>query len=269
MNETLRLLGIFAHPDDEIGVGGTLARYAQNGNDVTLICATRGEAATIFCEDCATPETLAQVRTRELECCCRELGIRQLLWLDWPDGAVASIPMEEAVAQLVPHLRRLRPHILITHPEHGSYPHPDHIAVHERVVAAFHAAADEAYRPEFGPAWPIPKLYVRAIPEAVFDMIPGFRDYRVHLNGQALPFRADPDESIDCTVDCRESVERRIAAWKCHRSQHNPNGTFSTMPEEMQRRIFAHEHFRLLAHHLDHDLAPHHDLAAGLNSRHG
>ena len=63
---SLRLLAVFAHPDDEIGLGGTLARYAHTGADVTLVCATRGEAATIYCEDCATPDTLATVRTGNL-----------------------------------------------------------------------------------------------------------------------------------------------------------------------------------------------------------
>ena len=42
-----RILGFFAHPDDELSVGGTLARYAAGGASVTLICATRGEAANM------------------------------------------------------------------------------------------------------------------------------------------------------------------------------------------------------------------------------
>ena len=260
----LRILGIFAHPDDEIGVGGTLARYGHNGADITLVCATRGEVATIFCDDCATPESLAVVRTAELECACQKLGVSDLQWLDWPDGGVSTIPEIEAVAQLVPIIRRLRPHIIFSHPEHGTYPHPDHIGVYERVVAAFHAAADPDFQPELGSAWATPKFYVRAIPEEAFDLIPGFRDYRVSLNGQQLPFRADPSEHIHCTIDCTDSVEARIQGWNCHKSQHNPNGTFSVMPEEMQKRIFQVEHFRLYAHHLPVDLPPHQTLEQGL-----
>lgn len=78
MSVQLRILAIFAHPDDELGTGGTLAKYAHQGADITLVCATRGEAATIYCDDCATPATLAAVRTAELECCCRHLGIEHL-----------------------------------------------------------------------------------------------------------------------------------------------------------------------------------------------
>lgn len=264
MSKTLRILALFAHPDDELGAGGTLAKYAEAGADITLVSATRGEAATIYCDDCATPDTLAAVRTQELECCCRALGIAHLQWLDWPDGGVSTISEATAVAQLVPIIRRIRPHILITHPEHGTYPHPDHIAVHHRALAAYRAAADPNYDAEAGPAWATPKLYVRVIPESVFDLIPGFSDYRVQLNGQALSFTADPPEHIQCTIDCHHSVTKRINGWACHRSQHNPHGTFSTLSADQQQQIFAVEHFRLLDHHLITDLPPHTTLTAGL-----
>lgn len=263
MSVPLRILAIFAHPDDELGTGGTLAKYAHQGAVITLVCATRGEAATIYCDDCATPATLAAVRTAELECCCRHLGIEHLEWLDWPDGGVQSAP--EAMAQLVPLVRRLRPHVLLTHAHHGGYPHPDHLGVHARVLAAFHAAADPTFSPEFGPAWATPKLYVRAIPEAAFDLVPGFRDYRVQLNGQALPFQADPPEHIHCSIDTSAWVDARLAGWQCHRSQHNPNGLFSALPEAVQRLVYSHEHLRLFAHHLPADLPPHDSLEAGLS----
>jgi LmbE family N-acetylglucosaminyl deacetylase len=39
-----KLLAVFAHPDDEaFGPGGTLARYAYQGVEIHLLCATRGE----------------------------------------------------------------------------------------------------------------------------------------------------------------------------------------------------------------------------------
>lgn len=264
MPDPLRLLAIYAHPDDELSIGGTLARYTHAGADATLVCATRGEVATIYCDDCATRETLAAVRTAELECCCQHLGIQHLEWLDWPDGGVQTIPEPSAVAQLVPMLRRVRPHILFTHADHGGYPHPDHLGVHQRVLAAFHAAADPTYLPELGPAWATPKLYARAIPETAFDLIPSFRDYRVQLNGQALPFYADPPEHIHCIIDTSDWVTARMAGWACHVSQHNPNGVFSNLPEELQHQLYSHEYLRLFAHHLPADLSPHDRLEAGL-----
>ena len=49
MAQALKLLAIFPHPDDEtLGMGGTLAKYAAEGVDTRLICATRGERGTLI-----------------------------------------------------------------------------------------------------------------------------------------------------------------------------------------------------------------------------
>ena len=42
--EPLKILAVFAHPDDEsMGMGGTLAKYAAEGVEMHLISASRGE----------------------------------------------------------------------------------------------------------------------------------------------------------------------------------------------------------------------------------
>ncbi len=133
MTNPLTILAIFAHPDDEIGVGSTLAHYGAAGVRTVLVCATRGEAATIYCEDCATRENLAEVRTRELECACGHLGIGELRWLDWPDGGVSALPRAAAIGQIVRQIRDVKPDVILTHPEHGLYPHPDRLAIWEMV----------------------------------------------------------------------------------------------------------------------------------------
>lgn len=247
MNTPLTILAVFAHPDDEIGVGSTLARYNGAGVRTVLVCATRGEAATIYCGDCASAETLAQVRTGELECACRHLGIGQLRWLDWPDGGIAQLPREAAVRQIVQQIREVRPHVILTHPENGLYPHPDHLAVWEITRVAFTAAADPAEYPEAGPAWAAARLFTRAIAQSYFEAAPDLRDYRVQLNGQELPFFGTPDDQIDVTMQVGPWVSQRMAAWQCHRSQHNPKGFTATMPESLRERMVANEQFVLAA----------------------
>src|SRR6266700_6891382 len=73
MNNTLaalhpmRILGVFAHPDDEsFCAGGTLARYVASGAEVMVVSATRGEAGQIRSAGVATRRTLGQVREQEL-----------------------------------------------------------------------------------------------------------------------------------------------------------------------------------------------------------
>ena len=262
-----RILGFFAHPDDELSVGGTLARYAAGGAHVTLICATRGEVATIYSppEYGATRENLAEVRTGELECCCDALGVQDLRWLDWPDGGVAGVDRAEAVAAVVKILREVRPQVMLTHPAHGGYPHPDHIAVHEIAMSAWHAAAEADYRPELGAAFAAAKLYARAIPQSFFDSSPAFADFRVSLNGEQLRFFSTPDDEITAVMDVATWSEQRVAGWDCHKSQHNPNGMFSQVSDEVERAFRSREYLQLLAHRLP--VAPHRetDLFAGLD----
>ncbi|MCS6844565.1 MAG: PIG-L family deacetylase [Caldilineales bacterium] len=261
-----RLLALFAHPDDEVSVGGTLARCAAEGVAVTLVCATRGEAATIFSppEYGATRENLAQVRTRELECACRALGIQDLRWLDWPDGRVAELEEAEATAQVVAILRQVRPQVMFTHPSHGGYGHPDHLAIHRIALAAWEAAADPAYRPDLGPAWAVAKLYARVTPASFFALAPTLQGYRVALNGQQLPLMATPDEEVAVVVEVADFSERRRAAWECHRSQHNPRGFFNALPEEARQLYFSREWLQLVAHRLGDGPTPGHRLWDGI-----
>lgn len=263
-----RILGLFAHPDDELSVGGTLARYVAAGAQVTLVCATRGEAATIYSppEYGASRENLAEVRTRELECCCEKLGVRDLRWLDWPDGGVTAVDREQAVAAVVAILREVRPQVMLTHPAHGGYPHPDHIAVHAIALAAWHAAAEPRYRPDLGPAVAVAKLYARVIPQSFFESSPAFAEFRISLNGEQLRFFSTPDDEITAVMDVAAWAERRVAGWDCHKSQHNPDGMFSQVSDEVQRAFVSREYVQLLAHRLP--VAPQResDLFAGLDA---
>ena len=114
------ILGVYAHPDDEsFGTGGTLAKYASQGAQITLICATRGEAGEISDPSLATPETLARVREEELRSACRVLGISEPLFLGYRDSGMAGTPdndhpralcradSQEVVGRLVALVRRL------------------------------------------------------------------------------------------------------------------------------------------------------------------
>jgi len=59
----MRLLGVFAHPDDEVFcVGGTLAQWAEAGCETMIISATRGEAGQIQDAKAASRGTLGAVR---------------------------------------------------------------------------------------------------------------------------------------------------------------------------------------------------------------
>lgn len=73
-----RVLGVFAHPDDEtLCVGGTLAKYAGTGADVRVVCLTKGGACQIQDASAATRATLTAARVRELRAAGKHLGRAQ------------------------------------------------------------------------------------------------------------------------------------------------------------------------------------------------
>ncbi|MGE0448556.1 MAG: PIG-L deacetylase family protein [Vicinamibacterales bacterium] len=137
------VLAVFAHPDDEsLACGGTLARLSDAGAHVVVMCATRGELGT------ETPGArdfeLARRRAGELKQALISLGVPELILLNHPDGDLRWDALTQFSSEIVLFLRRRRPSAVLTFDEDGLYWHPDHIAVHERVVGAVRALGADA-----------------------------------------------------------------------------------------------------------------------------
>lgn len=88
--EPLKLLAVFAHPDDEsMGMGATLAKYAAEGVETHLVCASRGERGWGGpAEQDPGLEGLGRIRTQELENAVALLGMKSLSFLGYVDGDV-------------------------------------------------------------------------------------------------------------------------------------------------------------------------------------
>ena len=178
------LVAIYAHPDDEtFGVGGTMARYADQGVPLTMVCATRGEVGEIAAGSAATPETLGVFREQELRDAMAILGVTDVRFLDYRDSgmkgtddnrdprAFMNAPPLDVVASLVRVIRERRPDVIVTWDESGGYGHPDHVATHHHATAAFRAASDAAQFPDAGPAWDGASLFYTAIPMEEFARV--------------------------------------------------------------------------------------------------
>ncbi len=285
-SEPLTLMVAFAHPDDEtFGIGGTMARYgADPGIRVVLVCATRGEAGEISDPTLASPERLGEVREAELRCACRTLGVDTLHFLGYRDSgmagtaensdprALAMAEPYEAVGRLVCHIRRERPHVLVTHDETGGYGHPDHIAVYYHVKAAFAAAADPAQYPEQVEeglqAYQTPKLFYTAIPHRFFRAVID----RLEALGREVPARLRerregpfglPDDACTTDIDVRDFWVKKQEATQCHATQLKPDSFFALLPPEEMRELQTWECFQL-AESTGGGTEDSHDLFAGL-----
>lgn len=260
--EKSRILAIFAHPDDEaFGTGGSLAHYAASGQDVYLVCATRGEVGEISDPSLATPETLGQVREGELRCSAETVGIKELIFLGYRDSgmlgspenqdarAFINAPAEGVVRQLIEIMRRLRPQIVLTFEPNGGYGHPDHIAIHRHTVAAFHAAAHIRKYTELGPSWQADRLFYTAIPRSFFtDMRQQLQELgedTSEFDAFENPVLTWPDEQINVVLDVSDKVEAKWEALNCHRTQFGPGNLFRRLPENQVKNLMSKEHFAL------------------------
>jgi LmbE family N-acetylglucosaminyl deacetylase len=133
----LRLLGIFAHPDDEtVCAGGTLAKYASAGAVVSVVSLTKGGAGQIRDASAATRGTLTAVRETELDAAGKALGLTETRCLDHPDGGLADVDGEILARLASDLLREFEPDVVITFGPDGFSGHADHVAVGAAVTAA-------------------------------------------------------------------------------------------------------------------------------------
>lgn len=263
------ILGCFAHPDDEIfGTGGTFSLYAEQGVDIYLVCATRGEVGEISEPHLATPDTIAQVREAELTCAARTLGAHPPIFLGYRDSGMAgtpenddprafiNAPADAVVAQLVAVMRRLCPVAVVTFDPKGGYGHPDHIAIHKHTVAAFAKAGDATFRPDLGAAWQPSRLFYRAMSRTQFNTMRAVlaaagMDGKFYTNIEEHGMIYD-DDQISLTVDVSSMTARKLAAIRCHATQFGPNHNWRRAAPDVAQQIMGHEHFVLAAgEHVD------------------
>jgi LmbE family N-acetylglucosaminyl deacetylase len=260
---------VLAHPDDEsLGTGGALARCAAEGVATYLVTATRGERGRFGdSSESPGPEIVGKVREAELLAAARELGIREVRFLDYTDGALDSVDAVEAIARIAAHLRRVRPHVVITFGPEGAYGHPDHIAIGQQTTAAIVCAADPSFvgGPPSGEPHRVSKLYFIAWSGkrwAAYQT--ALRRLVVAVDGeerQAVPW---PDWAITTVIDTREVWPAVWRAVSCHKTQMSIYKKLGELPEEHQRSLWGTQEFYRVFSSVNGGRARESDLFEGL-----
>jgi LmbE family N-acetylglucosaminyl deacetylase len=254
-NQKLTLLAVLAHPDDEsFGMGGTLALYARRGVSVHLVCATRGEVGDVEPHHLLGYASIGDLREDELRCAARHLGLTGVHFLGYRDSgmpgsqdnqhplACAAAPVDEVSARIVHYIRMLRPQVVVTFDPIGGYRHPDHIAVHQATVQAFHMAGDPLACPGEFPPYQPEKLYFSSFPRTVMKwavrLMPLFgkdpRRFGANQDIDLLPL-SQVDFPVHARIDYREVQAEKEAASACHASQSSMGPT--TGPLGWVRRL--------------------------------
>jgi LmbE family N-acetylglucosaminyl deacetylase len=127
---SMRILGVFAHPDDEtFCAGATFATYAASGAEVMVVSATRGEAGQIRSAGVATHRTLGRVPQQEFHRACQHLRVQHAVCLDNGDGRLRELEPDVLARQVCATIRTFQPDVVMTFGPDGGYGHPDHIAI--------------------------------------------------------------------------------------------------------------------------------------------
>jgi LmbE family N-acetylglucosaminyl deacetylase len=193
-----RVMVVFAHPDDaEFGSAGTVAAWTRAGTEVAYLCVTDGSAGSN--EPGVVREELAVVRQAEQRDACKVLGVRDITFLGVPDGMVeVTLDLRRAITREV---RRFRPDVLIA-PDPTRFwdegrryiNHSDHRAVGQICMAVVNP--DSSTRPMF--------------PELIEE---GFEPFEIKYLW--IPSWEEADTHVDIT----ETIETKIEALRCHKSQ--------------------------------------------------
>jgi len=203
-----RILLIFAHPDDEsFATAGLVCRCVERGAEIVLVTATRGDAGRVGDPPLCSREALPAFREAELRRAADLLGISEVHLLDYQDKQLADAPVDQIRKELVAHIRRHRPHLVITFDPNGMNGHSDHVATARFTMDAVAAAAD--------PRW-------------VTEATRPHRVQRLLWTAPVPPWEVtrsvdlDREPGVDFLIDVAQHRSAKAAALRAHRSQHVP-----------------------------------------------
>jgi len=138
------IMTFFAHPDDEIAVGGTLLQANRAGHRIILICLTKGEAGPTG--GLVDRSDLAQTRSEELKRVAGILGAEALEIFDFPDGGLDLVNLEEIMDVAISMINKYQPDVMITYDSKiGLYGHKDHRIVSKAMEDVYlsHKGSDD------------------------------------------------------------------------------------------------------------------------------
>jgi LmbE family N-acetylglucosaminyl deacetylase len=244
MNE-LRLMAVFAHPDDEsLGLGGTLAKYGAEGAGTYLVTATAGDRGRFF-DDADRPadEEVGRARARELHAAATVLGVRETTLLGYRDGELDRAAPAEVIGRIATEIRRHRPQVVVTFGADGAYGHPDHIAISQFTCAALPVAAD-AGAGVAGPTHRVSKLYFMAWPPRIWELYQSvFKKLVSVVDGEERHAQAWPEWMLTTRVDARVHWETAWRAIRCHETQMAIYQKLDELTPEQHEVLWGDQHF--------------------------
>ena len=211
-----QVIVVIPHPDDaELRMAGTVARWTREGKDVIYVVCTNGDKGTN--DPNVKPEELADIREQEQLAAAKILGVREVAFLRHPDQALEDIP--EFRKEIVRLIRIYRPDTVVTVDLSRRYNHRDHrITAQVTIDAVFPSAGTISY----------PDLLEQ-----------GLHPHRV----KEILFCGT--ENPNYYVDITDTIDIKIAALRCHKSQVGDRPEFGEWMRRMARMSAEGQNYEL------------------------
>jgi LmbE family N-acetylglucosaminyl deacetylase len=195
-----------------------------------------------------SPEQLGALREAELRAACRTLGVSEVRVLDYPDGGLDQVDPRAAASIIAGHIRRIRPHVVLTFGPEGAYGHPDHIAISQLTSAAILSAASSAQHPGSpSPADPphqVSKLYFIAWSQKKWDAYQAaLKRLIAKVDGVERQATAWPDWAVTTIIDTSRYWPVAWNAVSCHRTQMSIYGNLEHLSADHHRGLWGSQEF--------------------------
>ena len=254
MADTLTLMAVHAHPDDEASsTGGVLALYSDSGIRTVVVTCTNGEFGDAPGgikpgQDGHDEATVAQIRLAELSQATKLLGVTNLELLGYHDSgmpewdyknrpdAFCNIPPAEVTGRISALIEHYRPQVVITYDDKGLYQHPDHVYASQMTQAAVAQTSIPA------------KLYLSTIRGSSWSKLrDALREAGVDMPDMELTEAqreqvAATEAAITTPVDIRPLLSRKREALMAHVSQIQESW-FAKLPPDLAEETFGFEDF--------------------------
>lgn len=196
MAKQAQVMVVTPHPDDaEYGVAGTVARWVGDGKEVIYVVCTNGDKGTNDAN--MKPEELVRIREQEQLAAAKLLGVREVIFLRYPDQALEDTPgFRKEIVRLI---RMYQPETVVTADPYRRYIwHRDHrITGQVTLDAVFPYARD-----------------LLAYPDLLKEGLNPHKVREILLWGSEEPnYRSDITDTFDI----------KVAALRCHKSQVGDN----------------------------------------------
>lgn len=194
-DRTAYAMAVAPHPfDNDMGLGGTVARWVREGRDVVYVICTNGDKFSM--DPDVQPEELAIARKQEQLAAAKILGVKEVIFLGHPDLTLEYTP--ELRKELLGLVLKYRPEIVTTN--------DPYYRVQGYFSSLDHRSAGQA---TLDVIWP----YILAPGTYRNLMEPG---YQLHKVQEVLMWQT---ENINHSIDITETLELKIKAISCYKTQ--------------------------------------------------